>query len=336
MKIIDYSKIEKIIILRIGKIGDIILSSFVFSILKKSNPKITIELITLKKNKDVLRSNPNISKIYFVNKNFLSLFKLLPLKLKKYDLVIDLNDNPSTTSAFLLKLINAREKLGFNFSKQKKYLSVIIDQPDKEKTHIIERYSHLLRASGLNFSDELVKAEMFLDNKIEEEIKNQFEEFKKNYRLVGINISAGAEIRKYPSEKWIETIKILSDKYPRLKFIILFDLKDKRDAEKIFNSLNKNLFVFTKGNSFQHFAARIKNLNLLITPDTSAVHIASAFQIPVIALFPNVKWNFVSFAPYKTSNKIIMAESERIEQIPVEKIIYAFDELTKELGWNYD
>jgi ADP-heptose:LPS heptosyltransferase len=336
MKVIDYSKIEKIIILRIGKIGDIILSSFVFSILKKSNPKITIELITLKKNKDVLRSNPNISKIYFVNKNFLSLFKLLPLKLKKYDLVIDLNDNPSTTSAFLLKLINAREKLGFNFSKQKKYLSVIIDQPDKEKTHIIERYSHLLRASGLNFSDELVKAELFLDSKIEEEIKNQFEEFKKNYRLVGINISAGAEIRKYPSEKWIETIKILSDKYPRLKFIILLDLKDRADAEKIFNSLNKNLFVFTKGNSFQHFAARIKKLDLLITPDTSAVHIASAFQIPVIALFPNVKWNFVSFAPYKTFNKIILAESERIEQIPVEKIINAFDELIKELGWNYD
>jgi ADP-heptose:LPS heptosyltransferase len=271
-----------------------------------------------------------------VNKNFLSLFKLLSLKLKKYDLVIDLNDNPSTTSAFLLKLINAREKLGFNFSKQKKYLSVIIDQPDKEKTHIIERYSHLLRASGLNFSEELVKAELFLDSKIEKEIKNQFEEFKKNYRLVGINISAGAEIRKYPSEKWIETIKILSDKYPQLKFIILFDLKDKRDAEKIFNSLNKNLIVFTKGISFQHFAARIKNLNLLITPDTSAVHIASAFQIPVIALFPNVKWNFVSFAPYKTFNKIIMAESERIEQIPVEKIINAFDELTKELGWNYD
>lgn len=333
MKQINFNSIKNILILRIGKIGDIIISSFVFRALKETNPNLQLELITLKKNKDVLRCNPFLDKIYFVNKNLFSLIKILPLCFKFFDLVIDLNDNPSTTSMVLLAVLNSREKLGFNFEKQKKFLTLKIEQPDKNKTHLVERYSFLLTSIGLQINPDIVKPELFIDVQIDNSVKENFRSIKTINKIISINISASAEIRKYPAENWIELINLLKSKFPKLKFLILSDKTDKKDAEMIINSIEKEFLIFSEGSSFQHFASKIKNSDLLITPDTSAVHIASAFQIPVIALYPNVNWNFVSFAPYKTKFRAIKSSSEEIKKISIQEIVDAFESLIKELNW---
>jgi len=328
MNLIDYKKIKSVLIIRIGKIGDIIISSFVFRSLKESNSEIKIELITLKKNKDVLRCNPYLDKVYFINKNIFSLITLFPLCFKKYDLIIDLNDNPSTTSSILLSLLNAQNKIGFNFEKQSKYLTHAIDYPDKNKTHLIERYAHLLSSSGLELNPEIIKPELFVDSQIDKGISEKFSEIKSKHKIVAINISAGAEIRKYPVEKWIELTNSLKSKFSNLN-----EPTDRTEAELIIQAIDKNYLVTVEGSSFQHFASKIKNSDLLITPDTSAVHIASAFQVPVIALYPNVDWNFVSFAPYRTKFRSIKSSTEEIKNISIEKIESEFENLIQELNW---
>lgn len=334
MKKIDYSKIKNILILRLGKIGDLIISSFVFSAIKNYNPQIKIYLITLYRNEDVLKLNPDIDEIYLCHNNVIAITRLFPLKFNtKLDLIIDLNDNNSSTSAFLLNFFRAKYKLGFNFPSQRENLTHIIDQPDKESTHLVERYAYLLRSSGLEIPDEDIKPVFYLDPEIEKNIINEIYEIKKNFKLIGINISAGASIRKYSVEGWKELINVLVKKYNYLKFVILNDVFDKKEAEMIKDNFDKNFFINIPGITFHHFAAKIKNLDLLITPDTSAVHLCSAFKVPVIALYPNVKWNFVSFAPYKVLNRSILSETEEIKNISVDKIINSFEELIQELRW---
>lgn len=334
MNEINYNKIRNILILRLGKIGDIIISSFVFTAIKKFNPEIKIYLVTLKKNEDVLRVNPDIDEIYFIRQNVMALIKLLPLKFrKKFDLIIDLNDNPSNTSALLLKFFDAKFKLGFNYDKQKKYLTHTIEQLDKESTHLVERYAHLLRTSGLEINDDITKPIMYLDKSIEEKTTNELSKLKNNYKLIGLNISSGAPIRKYDVENWIKLISSLVDKHKEIKFLIIFDSEDVVNAEQILNSFKDNLVIKTKCDTFQKFASIIKNVDLLITPDTSAVHVCSALQIPVVALYPNTKWSNVSFAPYKTIHKTIISETEEIKDIPIKKIEIAFEEIIKELRW---
>lgn len=333
MKPIDFKSFKRVLILRIGKIGDVIISSFVFRALKEANPDLRLELVTLKKNKDVLRCNPFLDKIYFVNKNLFSMIKLFPICFNYFDLVIDLNDNPSTTSTFLLAIANSRNKLGFNFEKQKKFLTIKINQPEKDKTHLVERYAHLLTSAGLEINPTIIKPELFLDQQIDDLISKSFASIKTKNKIIAINISASAAIRKYPTEQWIELINLLKSKFSNLKFLILSDIDDRKEAEMIKNSIEKEFLIFSDGSSFQHFASKIKNSDLLITPDTSAVHIASAFQIPVIALYPNVNWNFVSFAPYKTKYRAIRSSSEEINNISVQKIYETFENLIQELNW---
>lgn len=333
MKKIDYSSVIKILIIRPCKIGDIVISSFVFSAIKKFNPNIILELITLTKNREVLKFNPYLDKIYFISQNIFSLFRLLPLRRNNYDLIIDLNDNPSRTSAILLKILRSTIKLGFNFPKQKKFLTIAIPQPPKDKTHLIERYAYLLRESGLIIDDKDVKPEIYLDSKLDNSLKNQFSEIKKNYKLVGINISAGAPIRKLSPERWIVIINGLKNIYDKIKIVLIYEPNDFESANIIKTQVGNEIIIDNGKNTFQKFACTIKHLDLLITPDTSAVHIASALNIPVIALYPNVRWNFISFAPYKTKSISILSPEEKIDFIKTDDIINAYKNFINELNW---
>ncbi|MBK9099891.1 MAG: hypothetical protein IPM14_17665 [bacterium] len=106
---------KRILIVRLGKIGDIIIASSVFLVWKKLFPDNHITLVTLDKNKDVLKYNRDVDEIYFVKNRAQLFFQIIKLRSERFDLLVDLNDDPSTTSAILRKYIKATVTAGFKF-----------------------------------------------------------------------------------------------------------------------------------------------------------------------------------------------------------------------------
>ena len=56
-------------------------------------------------------------------------------------------------------------------------------------------------------------------------------------------------------------------------------------------------------------AALVEQLDLIITPDTSLVHIASSFDKPVVSIHENNKDSFRLWSPSSTISKTIFAKS---------------------------
>ena len=56
-------------------------------------------------------------------------------------------------------------------------------------------------------------------------------------------------------------------------------------------------------------AALVEQLDLIITPDTSIVHIASSFDKPVVSIHENNKDSFRLWSPSSTLSKTIFATS---------------------------
>ena len=56
-------------------------------------------------------------------------------------------------------------------------------------------------------------------------------------------------------------------------------------------------------------AALIEQLDLIITPDTSIVHIASSFDKPLISIHENNKDSFRLWSPSSTLSKTVFAKS---------------------------
>ena len=102
---------KKILFLRQdGKIGDYIVSSFVFREIKKFNPEIKIGVVCTKKGAYLFKQNPHIDQLYFVKKRSIFDYIKCGLSLAKesYDVVIDPTLLIRNRDLLLLRLINAK------------------------------------------------------------------------------------------------------------------------------------------------------------------------------------------------------------------------------------
>ncbi len=334
MNKINFLDIKKILIVRLGKIGDIITTSFVFEIFKINYPFIELHLLTLSSNREVLQYNPKVDKIFYTKKNILLYYELLKIRKNNYDLVIDLNDNPSTTTANIFRLVKAIYKAGYDFQKYQKLLDIKIKPLEKKNYHVIEQIQNFIKELGLTIDNNLVKPTFYIGCEELNDVKNELNEIKKKYKVVAINISAGAPIRYWTVSQWIDLLRNINANFPQMKYLLLSTNKDEHLRQKIKSNFNNNLFINSDYNSIQHFAAYIKRADILITPDTSAVHIASALGTPVVALFPNYEWNFISWQPYKVPHRSIKSPTENVKKISVKKVFENFLELKNELKIN--
>jgi ADP-heptose:LPS heptosyltransferase len=196
----------------------------------------------------------------------------------------------------------------------------------KESTHIIERIRFFIESLGLIVKDNLVQPCLYIGKDENEIIKNQLEQFKISHQIVAINISAGAGIRYWHAEKWIQLMNLIKEKNLNIKFVLLSTKQDIRIVKQI-NSVMLDDCIVQRNFNFQHYAAYIKNSDFLISPDTSAIHIASAFKIPIIGLYPKSKWNFSSWKPFKTKYRAIMSNEENINSISPQEVCNAFFDL---------
>ncbi len=69
-------------------------------------------------------------------------------------------------------------------------------------------------------------------------------------------------------------------------------------------------------------AALIQNLQLIITPDTSIVHIASAFNIPIVSIHEKNNQSYHLFKPKSQNSRTVFSEfSDRLDGYNIDKII---------------
>lgn len=313
---------KKVLIVRLGKIGDIIISSFVFEVLKKRFPEIEISLLTLESNREVLKHNTDIDHLILSKKNLSIYFRLLSLRKIFFDLVIDLNDDPSTTSSAIRKIIKAKRIVGFNFTTHES--PDLFPQPPKDKTHIIERISFIMNELGLDLSKDEIHPKLYLGSKEKSDVEKQLNKYKKQNKIIAINLSTGADIRYWKIEYWIELISRIHTKLPEILFLPLSTDKDEHLRFKIFEKISKDFLIDQKFKSFHHFASYIYNSDFLISPDTSAVHIASAFNKPMVAIYPDYEWNYVSWKPLSKNFKAIKSKSNSINSVSVDEVFKSF------------
>ena len=326
---LDFSQMRKVLIIRLGKIGDIVVTSFVFEIFKSNYPQIDIYLLTLKPNHDVLEFSPILKKVFYSNNNVTLFWNLLKLRSIYFDLILDFNDNQSTTSSLVFRFLRAKFKVAYNFKKYRNITDIKINPLRKNESHIIERMKDFLLQLGIPIDDYKVKPFFYLNPTLYAGIKK---EKGGDEKIVTVNLSAGAKIRYWEKDKWVELLKLILKEYPSFKLLLLSTTKDESLRKEIHSKLIQTRYPATKNLSVQDFASYIQISDILITPDTSAVHIASALGIPVIAMYPNYDSNFVSWQPYKIPYRSIKSSTESIKQISVKEVFVAFQNLVNEIN----
>ncbi len=300
---------SKILFIRLNRIGDALVSTPLIREVK-IQLRCKISVLADRKNYFIFNNLAIADEVIVLNKKASKFRKLISkLNSENFDAVIDLHDDVSTTVSYITAFLNIPVKIGFRKGNEKIY-SHLVEKLDPQKYHVVNRILEFgkflnlkLDIFGINIFYRPDESSISLaDNFI---VRN----FHDKKFLIGINISAGSEARFWGVDKYLKLIQRLN-KYD-LNILVMCVEKDLKKALEISNN---RLPVFYR-NNFDEFAAMISRLNLLFTPDTSIVHLASAFEIPMFGIYVKYQTNDVIWYPYKSDYDCVITEEPTLEKL---------------------
>ncbi len=273
----------KIIVIKLGALGDVVRTLPIAEALKKKYPNSEISWITKQNALELFEGNPFIDKTYSI-----------PFKLEeRFDLLYNFDIEEEATSLALQ--IKAAKKYGF-FSEggyassfnlgAEYYLNTVFDDGLKKSNR--KTYQEMMfDAAELKYEKE--KPKIYLT---ENNIKYAENFLKKNNitreKLIGIHIGADS---RWPSKTWSEEkIKdfIKKTKEKGYEILIFGGPNEMGKIEKLQNELNEKdikIYINNPHNSIKEFASLVNNCKKMICSDSLSLHVSLALNKSTIGLF---------------------------------------------------
>ena len=291
------SNINRILVIKYSAIGDLIMSTPAFRSLKKAYPNAKISLLIGKWSLPIIENNPNIDEFIVVDDDIFAKKKIagllgliLKLRKNKYDLVISFHR--SLAMSLFSRLVGGRNTLGFDRNGEGRFYSIKTLYDKVNGLHESEKFLELIKEVG--GSDEELKFDFYYKDSEEKRVL----EIMKENKLVGngavvaflpgggVNPSMSFEQKRWPIENWTKLGDLLKENM-NAKIVTLGSKSEAKICQEAINSMSSKEGVndFCGKISLREASIMLNYVDILITPDSSLMHVASALNTKTIALF---------------------------------------------------
>lgn len=305
----------KILIIRLSAMGDVAMSVPVIKAMSEKYSDAELFMLT---NKVFNPFFSEVNNITFINpdlkgkhKGVLGLYKLYRQIKKEHsiDNVIDLHD--VIRSKILRLFFKFSGIKSFSIKKgrgEKKLLTQKNNKVLKNLKHSTQRYADVFKNAG--FDIELKKQK----DSLRINLPNNFA-FKtsKENKKIGIAPFAMHMQKQYPFEKMLEVIKLLNDKDYEI-FIFGGGNSEKQKAKEVEDTF-ENVSSLIGKFKLEAEIAIISNLDLMISMDSSNMHIASLTGIKIVSIW-GATHPFAGFTPFISDDKSFIIQNEDLSCRP--------------------
>ncbi len=300
----------KILILRFSSIGDIVLTTPIIRCIKNQLPNAEIHFLTKKSFENILAPNPNINKLWTIEKE---IDTVIPqLKAEKFDFIIDLHNNLRT---FRLKRKLNVKTYSFPKVNFQKFLLTAFKINKLPNIHVIDRYFEAVKPLGVN--NDFLPVDYFLQKEDFIDLET-FSLESKNFIAVTMGAQFGT---KQIPVSLLE--KILADQ--NLPIVLLGGKDDVLRSKELMNRFpEKKIVDFCGTISLGKSAFLCKEAKVLLCSDTGLMHITSAFETPIVSVWGNTvpELGMYAYSP-QDKNKVSIHEVKDLKCRPCSKIGYA-------------
>ncbi len=327
---LDGGQLRKVLFLRPEKIGDMVISLPVFDGLKSRFSHIEISILASPRNLALIENDPRFSRIFLYRKNiWRDMIELRRIRREKFDCVVDMICNDSVTALFLSQLAApGKPRIGVGKVKYRDYYDFNYDHRQGNTGHIIENTLKLLEAFGIDSKSVSGYAPPYLDRPSLEVARIYMERMLDGARggvVVGYNLSAGAPTRVWSEEKSKDLLQRILDWHPASVIVLFAVAGDRERGERLRQYLGERVHLIPAGLNLRGAAALIARLHVLISPDTSLVHIARSLRVPVVALYSRYLKNFLLWRPYgQEIGAVVSGNDDNIFDISVDEVFEKF------------
>lgn len=289
----------QVLLIQTAFLGDAVLATALLEDLRLRYPEAQIDYLIRKGNEGLFEGHPFIRHLYIWNKKdgkYRDLLRLLKeIRRQHYDTVITSQRFAST--GFLTAFSGARERIGFDKNPFSRWFTRKV--PHRFTGHEVERNEALLNKDGAIGSSMPC---LYPGKKHFDAIKvHQYR------RYITIAPASVWFTKQYPKEKWIEFLNTIETPMvvhligaPADKAMAQEIIDQTKNARLRFHNLCGELALLDT-------AALMKGALMNYTNDSGPLHIASAMNAPVRAIFCSTVEEF-GFGPLSTDGKIVQIE----------------------------
>jgi ADP-heptose:LPS heptosyltransferase len=302
--------IERILIVELWGIGDLVIMSSILKPLRKAFPNAEITLLSKETSSHLFKYDSTLdemvffdfpwtafkNKYFFWQWDFKGITRVIKkLREKKFDLILDARSD--IRNQILTFLIKGRKNIGYSWKRCSLFLSHTIgDYANKHKVEAWHALLHHLDIQTTHAEPTLVLSD---DEKVWASDFLRQRNVNSQDLVVGIHPGARIKTRCWPLERFAEVTEYIQQKY-RAKIIIFIEPGGYGNDIPI-----RGEFLQAQV-SLRQMIALIDKLGCLICNDGGPMHIASSLHIPTIAIFgpTESKW----FKPWGTQHIIVQKD----------------------------
>ena len=214
-------KRQKILVVALGRIGDLVLVTPIFRALKQLDPIPEVHLLAGRNNYRTVQAHPFVDKVHVYTKKPWSTLQLIyTLRTTCFDLWIDPKDHPSRERRLFARIGHYRTAVGFNTpGKPRVFTHSVIPDTEQLGVHMTTRALRVLEPLGIHAQD--AGPVLGVDPQAAQRLCAFLKEHAvSTYYLV--NISGAISDRTWQTEKWIGLINTIASgeqaPFPHLLF----------------------------------------------------------------------------------------------------------------------
>jgi len=288
-------EIKKILIIRLDRIGDVILSTPAIRAIRQSFPDAKIHLLIKEYTKDLVVNNPNIDRLLIYGKEKIA---------SDYDLAIALH--PGLNQNYLTFISGAKTRVGYTGWGGGFFLThKLIDDREIRIRHEVESALEVVEKIGCATNDKSL--EISTTEEGERFAKDFFQKngFKEEDILIVIHPGARQEYLRWKKEGFAEVADRLI-KEIEAKVILIGAKEEKKLIEEVVFFMQEKP-IQAVGLKLTELISLIKRCKLFIGNSTGPMHIAVALKVPVVAIFGPIHPldSYLEWGPWAEGNTVV-------------------------------
>lgn len=280
--------VNKILIIRTDRLGDVLLNTPVFKALRDNFPQAHIAVVVQSHLREIIEGNPNVDEVISYDKNksekgwWPSLKFIKYLQTRRFDLSITLN--PSKRSNVITFLAGIKYRVGYD----RKWGFLLTHKMKDNKwmglKHEVEYNLDLIRFIGLEVKDKELHMPVYQED--ENYIDRLLAQLNINDQeaLITVHPASSDYSKCWPLEQYAGLIDKLKNDF-RFTVAVIGGKEEEESVNRLLSLTSSKPINFCGRLTLRQLAALCKRSKVFISNDSGPVHIACAVKTPTIVIF---------------------------------------------------
>jgi lipopolysaccharide heptosyltransferase I len=281
----------RILIIRFSAIGDVVRTLPALHALRDAFPHGQIDWAVENKSLDIIAGHPALDQVHVFErpegtwvgvKSFLAFCRTL--KLNHYDMVIDFHGIFKSGAASWAS--RAGKRYGFSPPRGREMSHIFANhRVALPSTHLNRVEENLLLCEAAGAKSDSMDVVIPIPEDIEETVEAYIQhEFHSAKRIVVVHPPVDRPEKQWPLRYYSSLVDLLlSD--GRFEVLLTWGPGQRACVEEVYKGTRRNPHIAPETPCLKHYACLVGHCDLFVGGDTGPMHIASAMDVPVVAVF---------------------------------------------------